>query len=341
VIIVRGCVHRKIGIAGVSRCPSYEWLLGEDCNDVAAMRPRIAVLIGLWLLLMMLTAGCSLLPATPDSSVERIDINGLEDARFSPALIKQGLWSPGEFERSARGGIFFLEPPVARRMAVLFIHGINGSPRDFRFLIAHLDRSRFQPCVFFYASGASLSQSGRDLAEAIGEVRSHYDIESLVIVGHSIGGLIARDLVLNQSSHVGVDIPVLITMSSPWGGVPSAGVGARLSPVVVDSWRDIAVGSAYLSSLFIDGEGGARNLPASTRHYLLFSYRKSWSSFGLSGDAVTSVASQLLRSAQEQAYRVYGFDVSHSEILTSGGVSNLLDEALRSTLPSATEVASR
>jgi pimeloyl-ACP methyl ester carboxylesterase len=307
------------------------------------MRPRIAVLgiRGLRLLLMMLMAGCSLSPATRDSSVERVDIHGLEDVRFSPALIKQGMWSPGEFERAARGGIFFLEPPVARRTAVLFIHGINGSPRDFRFLIAHLDRSRFQPCVFFYASGASLSQSGRDLAEAIGEVRRHYDIESLVIVGHSIGGLIARDLVLNQSSHVGVDIPVLITMSSPWGGVPSAGIGARLSPVVVDSWRDIAVGSAYLNSLFVDGEGGARNLPTSTRHYLLFSYRKSWSSFGLSGDAVTSVASQLLRTAQEQAYRVYGFDVSHSAILTSGGVSNLLDEALRSTLPAGTEVASR
>ena len=305
------------------------------------MRPRIAVLgiRGLWLLLMILTAGCSLLSSARDRDVERVDIRGLEDVRFSPALIKQGMWSPGEFERSARGGIFFLEPPVARRTAVLFIHGINGSPRDFKFLIAHLDRSRFQPCVFFYATGASLSQSGRDLAEAIGAVRSYYDIESLVIVGHSIGGLIARDLVLNQSSHAGVNIPVLITMSSPWGGVPSAGVGARFSPVVVDSWRDIAVGSAYLSSLFTDGEGGARNLPTSTRHYLLFSYRKSWSSFGLSGDAVTSVASQLLRTAQEQAYRVYGFDVSHSEILTSGSVSDLLDEALRSTLPTGTEVA--
>ncbi len=115
--------------------------------------------------------------------------------------------------------------------------------------------------MFFYASGASLGQIGRDLAEAIGEVRSRYDIESMVIVGHSIGGLIARDLVLNQSAHAGVDIPVLITMSSPWGGVPSAGVGVRLSPVVVDSWRDIAVGSAYLSSLFVDGEAARGACP--------------------------------------------------------------------------------
>jgi hypothetical protein len=72
---------------------------------------------------------------------------------------------------------------------------------------------------------------------------------------------------------------------------------------------------------------------------LLFSYRKSWSSFGVSGDAVTSVASQLDRTAQEQAYRVYGFDVSHSAILRSRGVAELLDEALRSTLLASTEVA--
>lgn len=304
-IIVRGCVHRKIGIAGERRCPSYEWLLQKDCNDVAAMRSRIAVLIASWLLLMTMS-GCSLLASSGDA---------------------------------ARGGIFFLQAPVAGRTPVLFIHGINGSPRDFRFLIEHLDRSRFQPCVFFYASGAGLEQVGHDLSDAIADVRSRYDIESMVIVAHSIGGLIARDLVLNQSSHAGVDIPALITMSSPWGGVPSAGLGVRLSPVVVESWRDIAVGSNYLSSLFFDGEGGTRSLPPSTRHYLLFSYRKSWSTPGLSGDAVTSVASQLFRTAQQQAYRVYGFDVSHSDILTSGAVSVLLDEALRSTLLAGTEVA--
>jgi pimeloyl-ACP methyl ester carboxylesterase len=290
---------------------------------------------GLWLLLTMLTAGCSVTPAIRDGD----DVKGLEEVRFSPASIKQGVWSPDEFERAELGGIFFLDAPVARRTAVLFIHGINGSPRDFKFLIAHLDRSRFQPCVFFYASGASLSQSSRDLSVAIDQIHSRYDVESLVIVAHSIGGLIARDLVLNQSAHVGVDIPVLITMSSPWGGVPSAGIGVRLSPVVVDAWRDIAVGSPYLNSLFVDAGGEPRQLPAATRHYLLFSYRKSWSSFGLSGDAVTSVASQLDRTAQEQAYRVYGFDVSHSEILRSRGVADLLDEALRSTLLARTEAA--
>ncbi|GFE82716.1 hypothetical protein GCM10011487_47160 [Steroidobacter agaridevorans] len=294
---------------------------------------------GLFLVLTTMVAGCSVAPATDDGGIEHVTITGLEDVRFSSAHIRQGVWSPGEFEREARGGIFFVDPPVAGRTVVLFIHGINGSPRDFRFLIEHLDRSRFQACVFFYASGSSLAQIGRELAEDIGELHRRHDIESLVLVGHSIGGLIARDLVLHRSSHPDVDIPLLITMSAPWGGVPSAGVGIRFSPVVIDSWRDIASGSGYLSSLFVDADGSTRDLPVSTRHYLLFSYRKSWSSFGLSGDAVTSVASQLFRTAQQQAYRVYGFDVSHSEILRNGGVVNVLDEALRSLSSQNTKAA--
>ena len=278
----------------------------------------------------MMMAGCSLAPATHRSADEPDAISGLEDGRFSPVNIRQGMWSPGEFAQDARGGIFFVDPPVAKRTVVLFIHGINGSPRDFRFLIAHLDRRRFQPCVFFYASGSSLARIGRELSEDIGELHRRHQITSLVIVGHSIGGLIARDMMLNQSAHAGVDIPVLITMSSPWGGIPSAGIGVRFSPVVIDSWRDIAADSSYLNSLFVDASGGTRELPGSSRHYLLFSYRKSWSSFGLSGDAVASVASQLFRSAQEQAYRVYGFDVSHAGILRNSGVADVLDAALRS-----------
>jgi len=285
---------------------------------------------GLLLLLTMMMAGCSLAPVAHRSADVPEAISGLEDVRFSPVNIRQGVWSPGEFARDALGGIFFVDPPVAGRTVVLFIHGINGSPRDFRFLIAHLDRRRFQPCVFFYASGSSLGRIGRDLSEAIGELHRRHEITSLVIVGHSIGGLIARDMMLNQSAHAGVDIPVLITMSSPWGGIPSAGIGVRFSPVVIDSWRDIAADSAYLNSLFVDASGEKRELPGSIRHYLLFSYRKSWSSFGLSGDAVTSVASQLFRTAQEQAYRVYGFDVSHAEILRNSGVADVLDAALRS-----------
>jgi pimeloyl-ACP methyl ester carboxylesterase len=249
------------------------------------------------------------------------------------------MWAPGEFERDARGGIFFVDPPVAGRAVVLFIHGINGSPRDFGFLIEHLDRKRYQPCVFFYASGAGLDEVGRHLSEQIAELHRRHGITSLIIVGHSVGGLIARDVVLKQSAHAGVDIPVLITLSAPWGGVPSAGFGVRFSPVVIDSWRDIAAGSEYLSSLFVDATGASRDLPRSTRHYLLFSYRKSWPSFGLSGDAVTSVASQLFRTAQDQAYRVYGFDVSHSEILRNAGVADVLDRTLRSTSLQTAEIA--
>jgi pimeloyl-ACP methyl ester carboxylesterase len=294
-----------------------------------------------WFVLAVIFAGCSSTSVSEHNPLEQhVAIDSLNDVRFSSAHIREGVWSPEEFARAARGGIFFVDPPVPGRTVVLFIHGINGSPRDFRFLIAHLDRNRFQACVFFYASGSSLSRTGRELSEDLGELHRRHEITSVVIVAHSVGGLIARDLVLNRSAHAGVQIPLLFTLSSPWGGSPSAGFGVRWSPVVVDSWRDIAAGSAYLHSLFVDAAGSPRDLPRSTRHYLLFSYRKRWPSFGLSGDAVTSVASQLFGAAQAQAYRVYGFDVSHSEILRNDSVAELLDETLRSLSSASAEVGS-
>src|ERR1043165_4358102 len=79
VSIVRGPVHRKIGIAGVRRCPSYEWLLREDCTEVATMTARMAVLIAVFIV-----SGCSLLPMSSGSGgATPVAIDGLEEIRFS------------------------------------------------------------------------------------------------------------------------------------------------------------------------------------------------------------------------------------------------------------------
>jgi hypothetical protein len=47
-----------------------------------------------------------------------------------------------------------LEPYDTSRIPVLFIHGIGGTPRDFRAVIDALDRTRFQAWVFSYPPGA-------------------------------------------------------------------------------------------------------------------------------------------------------------------------------------------
>jgi pimeloyl-ACP methyl ester carboxylesterase len=249
----------------------------------------------------------------------------LDDRRFAPDNVRRGVWKPDVFRSRAQGGLYFVDGYDERRIPVLYIHGIYGSPRDFRFLIERLDRWRLQPCVFFYASGAPLHAVAEDLAEELRVLRSTRGVNEILIVAHSMGGLIARDLLINES-NLGVDVPSLVTISTPWRGHAGAAFGARYAPVAVDSWSDLAPGSAYLASLF--GGGPPITLPAAMRHHLIFSYGRRWSAFGPSDDEVVTVASQLSREAQQQAYRVYGFNTTHTEILNEPATAELLNRIL-------------
>jgi pimeloyl-ACP methyl ester carboxylesterase len=253
----------------------------------------------------------------------------LVDDRHAPRRSTLASLAPSALPELAIDDMCFVDPRFDGRTPVLFVHGMKGSPRDFRFLIASLDRRRFQPCMFSYASESSLSESASSLAAAIAELHRNHGVRTLNIVAHSVGGLVVRDFLLNHSHRLDVQIPVVITLSTPWGGVASAAVGVRWSPVVVSSWRDIAAGSAYLKSLFVDHRGVSRKLPEGTRHYLLFSFRRSWSSFGVSSDETISVASQLAPMAQAQASLVHGFDVTHRGALRDADVAAFLDRLLK------------
>jgi pimeloyl-ACP methyl ester carboxylesterase len=254
---------------------------------------------------------------------------GLEDERFSSHNVQQGVWKPAALHRRAEDGVYFIERYESGRTPVLFIHGIYGSPRDFRFLIDSLDQRRFQPCVYFYASGARLHDIAVQLARELLGLRSAYGVEQILIVAHSMGGLIARDLLINQL-HGDIDVPVLVTISTPWGGHAGASLGVRFAPVVVASWLDLASQSLYLQSLFADASHRPKRFPKSVRHHLIFTYGRRWSSLGASGDEVVTVASQLGRPAQEEASRIYGFNTTHARILDDEALAQRLSRIFSS-----------
>jgi len=54
---------------------------------------------------------------------------------------------------------------------VLFVHGINGTPRDFKAIIQGLDRKSFQPWVLDYPSGLDLRALGDGLVGILAELR--------------------------------------------------------------------------------------------------------------------------------------------------------------------------
>ena len=277
------------------------------------------------------TAGCSLNPSHPYATA---DISLLEDARFTLANARTGVWTPSKFQRAGGEGIYFLDHYDRSKIPVLFIHGLYGSPRNFSYLLAHLDRNRFQPWLYYYASGANLTGIAERLLNEIDSLCAYYEVRAFVIVAHSMGGLIARDVLLRSSRLESTAVPVLITLSTPWDGHRAAAVGARFLPTAVAAWHDLASRSAYIEALFQTSSGVHRHLPDGTEHHLLASIGLSTSRGANANDGAVSVASQLREQAWIDAHRVYRFDETHVGILNSPGVANTINLTLASVLTS-------
>ncbi len=255
------------------------------------------------------------------------EVTTLADPRFSEDSAERGMWKFYEFLIAGRAGIYFLEPYDPKRIPVLFVHGINGTPRNFSSLIAKLDRTRFQPWVVYYPSGARLDTLVTWLDELFTRLEVSLKLDKAVVVAHSMGGLVSRGFVLRHHETSTKDpIRTLVTISSPLGGMASAGEGVATSPIVVRSWYGLAPGSPYLDGLFYADPGRRtkrRRLPATLAYHLLFGFKG-----GCSSDGVVEVASQLRPEAQEEARSIRGYDETHTGILDSAAVAAHLNEIL-------------
>jgi pimeloyl-ACP methyl ester carboxylesterase len=170
-----------------------------------------------------------------------------------------GLYRPAEFLERAPMMFYALEEDVGYKVPVVFVHGIDGSPRDFAPLLERLDRTRYKAWFFYYPTGQDLSHvaamfhrvflSGKVIP--LGEM-------PLVIVAHSMGGVVVREA-MNRCTGRAEEAHVaqLITIASPLGGHPAAHL-ARNAPLAVPSWRDLDPEGAFIANLY------RRALPAGT-----------------------------------------------------------------------------
>ena len=252
------------------------------------------------------------------------DIVTLDDPRFSPDSGAMGMWEPVKFYQQGYNGIFFFEPYRPEKIPVLLIHGINGSGYDWRYIIEHLDRSRFQPWVVQYPSGMRLGLLSEALNQAVTELHVRYKFKSLYVVAHSMGGLVARGLINHNAANNDQDtIKLFVTISTPWQGHAAARLGVSNAPVVVPSWYDMVPGSPYLKGLF------EPLLPHHVSYYLLFSHRGTRSLIGrANSDGTVTLRSQLPLVAQDQAKKIFGYDEDHVSILRSEAVVRRLNEIM-------------
>jgi len=251
----------------------------------------------------------------------------IAEKRFSAPLIREGMFQPLRFIEEGRAGLFMLEPYDAQRVPVIFVHGIGGSPRDWEQVIEKLDRTKFQPWVFYYPSGFSIGLSAMMLNNAVDELHFRHDFPTSIVVAHSMGGLVTRGA-LNIILREGREPPVhhVVTISTPWLGQEGAR-WADIGPTRVPaSWLDMAPGSPFLTELTVVRR------PPDIRYTLFFGYGGRARFPTGNNDGTVSMRSMLPPEIQSRANFIFGFNEDHSSILSSDAMIEKLQMRMKDEL---------
>ena len=109
--------------------------------------------------------------------------------------------NPSQFNAS---GLFLLQPYQPGRIPLILIHGLASDALTWQEMVDHLNAdpmiaSRYQIWVYQYPTGVSYLRTAADLRREILTVRAVVDpaqsdvaLDQMVLVGHSMGGLLAK-----------------------------------------------------------------------------------------------------------------------------------------------------
>ena len=243
---------------------------------------------------------------------------------FSTEMIAVGLWQSQFFLDSYGSALLLARPYTDDRVAIVLVHGINGSPRDFADLVERLDGSSYQPVAFYYPTGMPLADAGRQLGARLEEFRLRHPGASLAIVGHSMGGLVVKAMLDQHSSaELLASSEVVVSLATPWNGIEAARYANRL-PRRPPAWDDLAPTSQFIKQLH------DTPFPAHLPFYLFFGARSSSRLLGALGnnDGVLTLDSVLASPLSRAARDIFGFYEDHVSILSAPAVFRRLEQVL-------------
>lgn len=258
------------------------------------------------------------------NGLDKIDIQlgevvEISDVRFDEDSAEMGVWEPLGFMKTKRAGIFFLEDFDQSKTPVLLVHGINGSPRNFKKFIDKIDRNKYQVWVLNYPSGLDLKALGDALMGLLAELNHRYSFKQLHIISHSMGGLLVRELLSvcaqGKSCHY---INHVVSISAPFGGIPFLGEWINNSRITVPVWKNLYSDGEFISGLF------KHRIPENIESTLIFGFMNSSTLDRESGDGVIPLRSQLAMEAQLEAQLVRGFNEDHESILLNEAMIDLI-----------------
>jgi pimeloyl-ACP methyl ester carboxylesterase len=255
-------------------------------------------------------------------------VESVDDPLFDRQFGQIGVYEPSKFLARTQGWIFSIGAPDTSKVQVILVHGIDGTPRDFRTLVPSLDPSRYQVWLFYYPSGLGLDQLGIILARAVDRIASERGSpESVALVAHSMGGLVGRRAV-NELCRKGKPayLHVYASIDTPYGGVETVSGAVKRGTELVPSWVDVASGSPFLTRLH------KTPFPKDLPFHLFFGWgQKGAHGPGAAGDGTITLPSQLDPRAQAVATGMSGFGDTHVGILSDPDALQALAKVLDAT----------
>jgi pimeloyl-ACP methyl ester carboxylesterase len=238
------------------------------------------------------------------------DITDLDDERFSEEYGTKGFWEPFSFFKQFGGNIYFLEEYDPEKTPILFIHGATGTPKGWKYLVDHIDRTHFQPWFFYYPTGARIDSMAYLLLWKLTNLQTKYQFKKIYITAHSMGGLIARSFIVNYGAQFPY-VKLFISLATPWGGDKMAEYGVQQSPVVMPSWIDMQPEGDFIKSLY------RKKMDESISFYMFYGYKGSRNPFRSNNDGTIALSSVLDYRPQSEATMNYAFNEDHASIIYS------------------------
>jgi pimeloyl-ACP methyl ester carboxylesterase len=255
-------------------------------------------------------------------------VESVDEPIFAAEMGEMGVYHPNQFLARTQSFFFSIGRPDFSKVQLVLVHGIDGTPRDFKTLIGSIDRSRYHIWLFYYPSGLRLDQLGLVLAEGVSRVAAEEPSKNLriVIVAHSMGGLGGRRAG-NQLCRSGRPdyLRLYASFDTPYGGVEAAAGAVKRGTELVPSWIDVAAGSPFLKHLY------ETPMPKDLPFHLFF----GWGEAGdhgpaPAGDGTIALPSQLDPRVQAAATRMMGYGSTHVGVLSNREalkeLSRILDE---------------
>jgi pimeloyl-ACP methyl ester carboxylesterase len=143
-------------------------------------------------------------------------------------LITMGMWPLGFVDRGLAGIDSLTEHPSSVDTPVLLVHGYGANKSNWMFLRRYLQQAGFGRvhALNYNALRADIPSLAELCAERADELRDRFGTNRVHIIGHSLGGVVARYAVQVR----GLDnVGVCITIVSPNGGVRLARYGSPLA----------------------------------------------------------------------------------------------------------------